>query len=451
MMDSGKPTWADEADNSDESNMELPPTGLNVQMEADDRPSEVTDGEAKPDLDPKPPVTRQRGKDGKEKESKEAKENHTLRLKVHKLEADKRNWKSENEKMGKANEALLNEITHLRGLNAQINVNLQEKESTIADLTNELKNLKTRIVDQNVEKAELTEELAKISKRLEDSETVHEELLQQLDLSASSSFYAGKMAGLFMYDAVTEAIGKTSLSPEVEWSNLRISPGDKWDNIDFSQYDIIVVMVGSEDVRSGASGQSTFKRLDSLLQTIGLEPKVAIVEIVPSNVKGASGAVSIVNFRLSKIERPEFQMIELQLKDFPKDQILNNDALTTKAIDHIRKRISEQLDIPDFPPRKKTKPNTKAHGQVESFEVASMIPLAELDVGKVIGRSGSVISKLSKENSVTMTIGRWSEPKRSNKRDFEVITDAVLVKGNVTNVKNVQEMVADLIQKPTTA
>jgi len=65
------------------------------------------------------------------------------------------------------------------------------------------------------------------------------------------------------------------------------------------------------------------------------------------------------------------------------------------------------------------------------------------DVGKVIGRGGHIVKKLSTDNNVTINIGKWYEKAGRNSDDYREVCSGILVKGDYSNVITTR----DAIQK----
>lgn len=369
-----------------------------------------------------------------------------LKSKIQRLEAEKKNLKANNEQLTKVNSALSKETILLRNTSADLlkkNVRLEAKVT-------ELETFKANL---EVEKNELTEEIVKVNQLLEDKETDMQELLQQLDtssgLSPSSSFSQPLLAGLIIYDNVMAPVIEQVKAADLNtrWSCLEAKVSDNLEEVDADDYDIILLLIGSQDAREGMAGHMIYKKLATLADRFATVPRLAIAELVPSSVKGSSGHISIANYKLDKLKESDVKIIQFRLKDMPKDKILDAmDALTPAAREQIVKSIRDQIgELPS--PKQQRKKSRKEEDNTNLKNVgkfSAMLTLGENDVGRVIGKSGSVISKLSKENDVVLTIGQWYEPKRENRKEYEFKTDAVLVSGSVNNINKATKLISDI-------
>ena len=78
--------------------------------------------------------------------------------------------------------------------------------------------------------------------------------------------------------------------------------------------------------------------------------------------------------------------------------------------------------------------------------------MQQKDIGRIIGKAGIMISKLTKENNVQMTIGKWLEPTKENRDEYDEI-HGVIISGRNDNVKFCQSQVLQLLsssQEPAT-
>jgi predicted PilT family ATPase len=78
-----------------------------------------------------------------------------------------------------------------------------------------------------------------------------------------------------------------------------------------------------------------------------------------------------------------------------------------------------------------------------------LFKLHHKDIGKVIGRSGSTISKLSSSYSCKLTIGKWLIPKKDNRDELEEAVDGVLIEGTFANICKITNDLENIISEPS--
>ena len=74
--------------------------------------------------------------------------------------------------------------------------------------------------------------------------------------------------------------------------------------------------------------------------------------------------------------------------------------------------------------------------------------IQQKDIGKVIGKAGYTIAKLTNDYNVRMTIGKWCEPKKDKRDEITEIMDAILIKGNSNQVKAVMSCIESIVGEP---
>ena len=72
--------------------------------------------------------------------------------------------------------------------------------------------------------------------------------------------------------------------------------------------------------------------------------------------------------------------------------------------------------------------------------------IQEDDIGKVIGKGGHTIKKLSQDFNVNISIGKWYEKNKSERGSgkYEEVCDAVIVSGTMTNACESVEVVGQI-------
>jgi len=81
----------------------------------------------------------------------------------------------------------------------------------------------------------------------------------------------------------------------------------------------------------------------------------------------------------------------------------------------------------------------------EQFEVGVLENIKKEKIGKVIGKGGHVIKKLTSENTVKMSIGKWSEKVPGKVEEYADKFEGVLIQGRHDRVLKTSKAVRDIL------
>ena len=364
---------------------------------------------------------------------------------------------AENKSLTDENTALQHEIQSMRTdqvkLREATNENLKLMK-TIDTLKGKMalseaqrKQLETKLDDCLQVQDESEKEYRKVKQLLEEVESERTELLEQLDSSNASvetDSSQPKPIGIVVFDKVAEPI-VSRLDTKVTWEKKLTNLEEMVNLSELSHADIVLLMIGSEDIRGGMKGQEAFAKLKAIITEVRKDTSVVVMDIPPSNQRGASGRISLMNFKLGKLELENVKFIETTSKSTLREEILDqNDALLDQAVAHISRQINATLTIPTTL-KIRNVPSMQIPVAEQSYYMQEVVKIEKKDIGKIIGKSGSTITRLSKDFGVNLNIGKWSEPKRENKEEFEQKMDGVLIMGNSNDVKEAAHAIRNLL------
>jgi predicted RNA-binding protein YlqC (UPF0109 family) len=270
---------------------------------------------------------------------------------------------------------------------------------------------------------------------LKECQAEKNELLEQLDSSANSMDSESKKPkpkGLVVTDSVTNDVA-SKVNANIEWCHMNSTLNDINDDMlqEFQKADLVVLLLGAVDIRNGMKGLEAFGKLKTLALRLCTSTKVFVTEIPPSNQPGASGHISLFNYKLGKLTdlSPHIQFIETNTRSILKKEILGeNDELSAIACTMFAEALNQKITMPET-----LKTQHESLTPNDNYRSTELVPLKAHQIGRVIGQQGSTISSLSKKFEVTMKIGRWVERSRDKKQEEQKM-DGVIITGLLRNV-----------------
>ena len=327
---------------------------------------------------------------------------------------------------------------------------MKESEQTIDKLNEEIKKLESTLDESNknweLQNSKLKTDLIEIHEVLEKNEeelcntkellseklNENQELLEQLDVSGSTendNSSIQKAKGLIVADSVTSAVAKHIRNCNIEWAIIMNNDLDESMKIEMDRADIIVLLTGSEAIRKGNKGLEVFKKVRSLIaygQTVC--SKIVACEAPPTLKPGAAGHISLYNFKMSKMSGVQFLQSNPQMTK--SDILSEEDFLNPAAVLKISQKINENITSPEKLKLPSSGACHVASGQsAQNINMYELFPLKVNQIGKIIGQRGETIIGLSKRFDVAMRVGKWYEPKKEKRDEYEEKMNAVLISG----------------------
>ena len=318
------------------------------------------------------------------------------------------------------------------------------KDDTDANGIGQLRN---EIAQLRKENTSLKDNLRKTEKNLENTESLlaerdedYNQLLSELsDDSANNSGQSSALPnGLVIYDDICELIANKAMRSGVKWEQMKLNLS-ALDGDSYEQFDIVVLLTGATDIAGGKSATSLFGTLKEILKKVSLSTTIYCLSLPQNNVN--STQISLFNHRLSTLKMENLHVLKVSCNALRCDLVEEDDITPSPLCIDAYYSVIKEINIPSSP-----KPQTaRAAESPVDFKVSAVMQIKRDVIGKVIGRGGNVIKKISDSNDVKMTIGKWCEQDRENRSDLNVLFDAVLIVGNSKNVKKAMEMVNDVL------
>ena len=317
----------------------------------------------------------------------------------------------------------------------------------ISQLTARCQSLQQDVCDLNSKNTDLKElnestfkELDELKTLYCESESEKIELMEQL--TNDEEIKVEKPQGLFVYDQITKNLCQ-QLPKSVEWVDklcVNLSDMDPREIVQRSEtLDIVLFSVGACEIRQGSKGLEVFGKFNRIVTELIKVTSVVATNLPPTVKKGNASQVSLFNFKLAKVQSG-YQLIN---SDFNRMSLDENDNVTDKALRSLAEQIDKEIKLP-------TAIKSRASPTDEGYETQVVLEIQQKDIGKVIGKSGFTIAKLTNDHKVQMSIGKWCEPKKERRDELAEIMDAVLIKGNSQKVQEAIKSIQTIVNEPAT-
>lgn len=346
-----------------------------------------------------------------------------------------------------ANEEMQQPVVKKRGRPSTKDVQMKKQQTEMNKILDNQKILEDKVEELTAANLELKEsntstfmELEELKAQFKDLESEKMELLEQLANEGDCSTSEPKPLGLFIHDSpMSNIMGK--LPKAVSWDKLCVNLSDL-DSRDITMYaerkDLLLFSIGSDDIRQGTKGLEAFAKLNKVATEISKQTQVVVTSIPPTSTRGNTSQISLFNFKLEKNQVP-YQKIIIE---FARASLDENDSLNDNAVNTMAHLIEKQMKIPTA--RKALSSDLPESG----FDTQVLMEIQQKDIGKVIGKSGYTIAKLTNDYNVKMTIGKWCEPRKDKRDEITEIMDAILIKGNSNQVKAVMSCIEGIVGEP---
>ena len=328
---------------------------------------------------------------------------------------------------------------------------LREKQR----FTGEINQLKADLDSKSDEVMTLLEEndekdktINNLQARLDQKSREYDDLLEHLDSYDSSiASDTNKLSGVILVDDVTSSI-VPHLSQRIKLTKV-VSTLAQIPDIDFRLYDCVIILSGTRDLIDGQSPTKILSQINSIAdraKEAGATP--ILVQPPPIDTKSITGKMSLLIHKMSKLG---LTFAKVDTSNTSKYDFLQKDGFLlsedgAKRLGNLINRSLDEIDInsnqtQSCSSRSKEPQPTKSMEPVVLFR-----KIQEDDIGKVIGKGGHTIKKLSQDFNVNISIGKWYEKNKSERGSgkYEEVCDAVIVSGTMTNACESVEVVGQI-------
>ncbi len=410
-------------------------------------------------------------KKGETDDDKDGKDYKKLEQDYKKLQDDKvkttKTITRLNGEIANKNTALANKDTELANKNTELankdtelankDTELANKDTEIATKDDTITALQAVINEKKDEEAKAMAEIDNLRKLLSESKTFSDDLVAQLDQAKDrdEEVEEEKKAKILMImdgnrdeikDKIDESLGDFTLCEDINSvMDLDKFVSDVERKNSLTLYDMIVILLGSEDVKAKNAAYAYRYLLRSVrgISTSVTIP-IAIVQIPPITASGKLTESALFNHKITNIDITGVQIIDTRSKLalYPKGTILSNDGFTisSKGGEIIAESINEQLKVP--PPSAKEKKNDSSTHTVSSYDNEWLCEAVELppeSAKHIIGKSGSKINEIQRETGAKLNKTEWKKDKKE--------VDGVLIRGERNKVRKAREQIKTIIRE----
>ena len=284
----------------------------------------------------------------------------------------------------------------------------------------------------------LEEELDTTRGLLMEREQDYEKLLMEFSNQAET---VEKPKGLVIHDSISKSIACKIDCNNIEWQteqmNLENLNELRDDLIVNQEFDVIIIISGTADLVNGRTVSQAFTDLRNALERLCPHCEVFVTAIPPN--MGKSVQVSLYNHKISQLQASNLpaQIINIPPKGL-RSTMLKEDglSLSDRCVEAYLEEIASNT---------KSVVRKQKSCKATQFEVKAVIPLKSEMFGRVIGKGGNVIKRITEENSVTMSLGKWSDSNTKGKD--EPAFDGVMISGLSGNVHKAMCKVNEIVNK----
>lgn len=312
---------------------------------------------------------------------------------------------------------------------------LEELRSENSRLANLL-----RICTADKEDVERDLELTRSS--LLERENDYSELLEQL--SAHEENHASqdviKPNGIVFYDDITEpCISK--LKSAITWRKVKKGLEDIDIDDDIKSADIVLLVTGSCEIASGASAFKLHQILKRLINTYSENTVMYLASLPPNN--SARVQIDLFNHKLCNIEGKNIHTLKVKFIGTKLDLVNFNGSSPSPKCIALYDDIVQSIIVPTEIKSKATAPSDT---QQLDFTVTAMVPIKPEHVGRIIGKNGNVIKRITTANDVRISFGSWSERNSDSRDDDSEPFTAATVKGQATHVQMAISQITEIVK-----
>ena len=304
----------------------------------------------------------------------------------------------------------------------------------------ENRDMKTRLKNNDALLGSLEDELDTTKGMLQEKEQDYDCLLKEF---SNQSDDVPKLSGLVIHDIISEPVALKLSSNKIDWKKEKLSAEDLRSlTIErISTYDVIVVITGTVDLMEGRGASTVFADLKSAMDCFTQHAVVYCVTIPPNMEKSVQ--VNLLNHKISQLaaDHPSLNLISIPPKGLRSTMLqVDGCSLSEKCINIFSDCINSDITVADIKPKAKSMSSSQ-------FEVKAFLPLRQDKIGRVIGKGGNMIKKITDETNVIMTFGKWTESTGKGREEKDSSQDGALISGLTDNVQKALNLVAEITSR----
>lgn len=352
-------------------------------------------------------------------------------------------------------------LKHEHTLNIDLKNELKQEQTQIQDHTKENNVLDKMVKQMKVERSALIIEIDLKDTLIAEKDKAKKALLDALAENGDdceNDNQLGKPRFLLVYQAGVSKVPNNLNKEKIDWDITEvksISEFSKTIRLEeykeiYPGYDKIILLLGLDDIKEGYAPKPIFNLLKQIVTELKEHTLVSVVQIPQITINNLLYKTEIFNHRITnmKVEGAENILFTREIELTPSVDMMSNDGITlSEEGAKLYADMISNIAIPD----PKAKP-TKSEGAMypsssQNLKIKEFVQLEASKVGHVIGKGGNIISKLTRENEVNISFGRFVEKKKDKegKEKEGKSTEGYLCEGKLTNIQNAKKRVREVV------
>ena len=302
----------------------------------------------------------------------------------------------------------------------------------LEDLRQENLRLSTKLRSTDKEREELENDLDITRSLLNEKESDYADILEQLSNQDQTS---SKANGVLIFDKITEKIADKLAKPNINWERLQQNPS----NINTKSIacaDVVLLATGAEEIVGGASAFQIFQELNRIISELSRSTLVYCISLPPAKINGVQ--LDLFNHKLLNFECSNQNVKILKVKvPGSKSLLVEPDGITPsdKCVAYYVETATEIT-----PPSTLKTFASPSNPSIRDLTV--IFPIKSEQIGKIIGRGGNVIRKLTEMCDVKMSFGKWHE----KNEDAPAAQQCVMIKGSIANIDLAKSKIDEILK-----
>ncbi len=177
-----------------------------------------------------------------------------------------------------------------------------------------------------------------------------------------------------------------------------------------AQFDIILVLTGSEDMKNGLNGKDIYDDVMEQMRPFAERSAVYISQLPPIALANIRRERAVYNYKLQTLNDDKIKMVNTD-KAARGKRVMGNDGITLsdEGVDVFATFIRNEITIPP--------PESRGHRiyEPEPQDESKRTEFVEIDgknIGAVIGKGGANIREITETHGVNIAIGKWVDKRK---------------------------------------
>ena len=252
-----------------------------------------------------------------------------------------------------------------------------------------------------------------------------------------------KPMGVVYFDEISEKL-TNKLPSSIKWKCIKrnLSDIDETDQLEFKEADVVVLLSGANEIANGVSACQLHQALKQKLSLIGEHCVVYSTSLPPNNKSRVQTDLYNHKFGNMSGDGQNINLIKLKFLGSKLDMVNFDGHTPSDKCVILYEKAFKQIT----PPASIKKNTTGKTPDNADFNVTAVLPIKSEHVGRIIGKGGNVIKRITVECEVRMSFGNWKERTSEAREDVPEAFTGVMIKGCAKNVKKAIDWVNEIIE-----